>query len=420
MNRKISTIILVLLILASLFSFTACSLGGGGYITKAELDRALSSVGGGSVSAGDNYNINISSNAPNDILSAGKGLLSAVSVYCKFTVYRSSGFGPASQKYESTEQTAGSGVIYRLDKEKGDAYIITNYHVVYYHQSASPNYISNDITVYLYGQEYSKYAIPATYIGGSMNYDIAILKVEASDVLRASNAMPAVFADSNDISILDTAIAIGNPEADGISATVGHVNVDSETIEISSSDNLSTITMRVMRIDTAVNSGNSGGGLYNAAGELIGIVNAKMSTSSIDNIAYAIPSNIVKYVAENIIYYCDGKDDESVFRYFIGITTGVSDAFTVYDTESGKIHKSERVIVSKISNNSPAESVLAVGDAINSITIDGKTYDVSRTFHVVDVMINARKDSSVVLNITRGENTFDVTIDMSRAELVKY
>ena len=168
MTRKISTLISLLLIISSLFSFTSCSLSAG-YVTRAELEDALSSAGGGEVNAGDNYSINISSSAQNDIIAAAKGLLSAVSIYCNFTVYRSSGYGPASQKYESTEQTAGSGVIYRIDKENGDAYIITNYHVVYYHQSAEPNYISSDIKIYLYGQEYTKYAIPATYIGGSMN-----------------------------------------------------------------------------------------------------------------------------------------------------------------------------------------------------------------------------------------------------------
>ena len=418
MNRKISTLISLLMIISSVFAFTSCSLNGG-YVTKAELDKALSSVGGGEVNAGDNYSINISSNVPNDIIAAGKGLLSAVSVYSKFTVYRSSGFGPSSQKYESTAQSAGAGVIYKLDKESGDAYIITNYHVVYYHQSAQPNYISNDIKVYLYGQEYTKYAIPATYIGGSMNYDIAVLKVSGSDILRASNAMAAEFADSNSVSVLDTAIAIGNPKADGISATVGHVNVDSETIDISAADDITTLKMRVIRIDTAVNNGNSGGGLYNAEGKLIGIVNAKMSTSTIDNIAYAIPSNIVKYVTENIIYYCDGKPAESVYRYFMGITTGVLDARTVYDTETGKIQRVERVAISEI-NGSPAERALNVGDVINSITIDNTKYEVTRTFHVVDVMINARENSTIVLNITRGNNTFDVTIDISGAELKPY
>ena len=421
MKKKISSAFLIFILLISTALMSSCSLLGANddYVTKDELDAALDNAGVNSI-PGDTININISSDEENSILAASKGLLSAVSVYCNFTVYYSGGYGPTSQKYEKTEQSAGAGVIYQLDKEKGDAYIITNYHVVYYHQSATSNYISDDITVYLYGQEYSKYAINATYIGGSMNYDIAILKVENSTVLKSSNAMAATFSDSNDVSILETAIAIGNPEADGISATVGHVNVDSETIEIQASDNLSTIAMRVMRIDAAVNSGNSGGGLYNAKGELIGVVNAKMSSSSVDNIGYAIPSNIVKYVADNIIYYCDGKSAESVYRYFMGITTGISAAHTEYDTETGKIHKVETVIVSKISNGAAAENVLAIGDIINSITIDGKTYEVTRTFHVVDVMLNARQGSTVVLNITRGDKTSDVTIDMSLAELIAY
>ena len=421
--KKITSVILLFVLSASTLMLSSCGLlngAGGRYITKEELESALTEHSGSTVLGGDNYTVNISSDSDSDILAASKGLLSAVSIYCDFTVYYSAGYGPAAQKYEKTESTAGAGVIYKLDKENGDAYIITNYHVVYYHQSAQPNYISDKISVYLYGQEYSKYKIDATYVGGSMKYDIAVLKVENSDVIRQSAAMAASFADSNTVSVLETAIAIGNPEADGISATVGHVNVDSETIQITASDNLSKIAMRVMRLDAAVNSGNSGGGLYNVNGDLIGIVNAKMSSSSIDNIAYAIPSNIVKYVTDNIIYYCDGKDAESVYRYFMGITTGALDAYTVYDTETGKIHKMEKVIVSEIASDAAVKDVLAVGDVINSITIDGTKYEVTRTFHVVDVMLNARADSTVTLNITRNGTTADVTIDLSKTSLIAY
>ena len=66
------------------------------------------------------------------------------------------------------------------------------------------------------------------------------------------------------------------------------------------------LSLRVMRTDAAVNSGNSGGGLFDDSGRLIGIVNAKSSNTSDDNIGYAIPSNVATAIADNAIYYSDG------------------------------------------------------------------------------------------------------------------
>ncbi len=80
-------------------------------------------------------------------------------------------------------QSAGSGVIYRID-EDGSAYVITNHHVVYENDSTAENHISNDISIFLYGMEGSNYAIPAVYVGGSQNYDIAVLKIENNSILK--------------------------------------------------------------------------------------------------------------------------------------------------------------------------------------------------------------------------------------------
>ena len=368
------------------------------------------------VNGGDNYDITINAGNADNALAA-KSLLSTVSIDCVFkstSLYPSSFGGIVSEKIGS-----GSGVIYKLDKEKGDAYIITNYHVVYYNRNNTSNGISNDITVYLYGQEDKAYAIPAKYVGGSMTYDLAVLKVEGSRVLAESNAIAAEFADSNNVAVLDKAVAVGNPEDFGISATLGYINVDSEYIEIEGADGTTEIEVRVMRIDTAVNSGNSGGGLYDASGRLIGIVNAKYADS--ENMGYAIPSNVVKYIADNILYYCDGKDNENVVRSQIGINVDAKALYTVYDTETGKVHKREVVSITKVDSKSLANGKLKVGDVINSITIDGVTYEVNRMFVVSECLFNARVGSVVSINITRDgtEKTVDITITESVLTKVK-
>ena len=408
----------VLLLLCLCLSVTSCQLFLGNdtdALTKEDVRQMISNSMGENVTVqgGDNYNVIINAENSNNV-AAAKALLSTVSIDCVFKVSSSfypSGFGGSSREATSS----GSGVIFRLDKEKGDAYIITNYHVVYYNSANTSNGISNDISLYLYGQESKEYAIPAKYIGGSMNYDLAILKVEGSRVLAESNAVAVEFANSDNVAVLDKAIAVGNPEDLGISATLGYVNVDSEYITIDGADGSTEVQIRVMRMDTAVNSGNSGGGLFDENGRLIGIVNAKLTES--ENMSYSIPSNFVKYVAENIIYYCDGKTNEQVMRCYLGITVGAKELYTVYDTDSGKVHKRETVSISSIETSGLAYGNLEVGDVINSITIDGVKYDVTRMFVVTDAMLNARVDSIVTVNVTRAGASKDVRIIIAESSL---
>ena len=390
------------------------------YMTEDDVNTLIQGIEENvTVNAGDNINITINSGGNQNVVSASKGLLSVVSIEANFTVTT---VVPPSFFYEgytqTTKQTSlGSGVIYQIDKERGDAYIITNYHVVYSQGADTENDISDDIKCYLYGQEYEKYSIKASFIGGSMTYDIAVLKVSSSDVLRESKAAAAEFTDSNNVSILDTAIAIGNPEGLGISATVGSVNVESEYISMRSIDGNGYISVRVLRIDTPVNSGNSGGGLFDDNGRLIGIVNGKIKDSSVDNIAYAIPSNVAKYVADNIIYY-DSVDpaNDSVKRLVLGITPEVKSSGVNYDEETGKILKYEEVIVGNIKVGSLAESSFKVNDVIKKVIIDGKEYEITRTYNVIDIMLTVRKTSAVVFIIERDGAELEIAVDVSAIE----
>ena len=439
MKKYMKKITLIALALVMLISASSCGfigmdavLGGSNgedYLTREDVEAMLDAMDKNVTVQGGNTTVieNITSNYDKNLLAANKGLLSAVSVASTFDVTYTYQGGYGGFPSISNQQTTsyGSGVIYKLDKAQGNAYIITNHHVVYDSASKTADKISDDIKVYLYGQEYAEYAIRAEYVGGSENYDIAVLRVKGSEVLMQSNATAAVFANSDDVSVLDTAIAIGNPAAEGISATVGVINVDSEEISITKASGTGYVALRVMRTDAAVNSGNSGGGLFNDKGEIIGIVNAKMADSDVDNIGYAIPSNVAKNVAENILYY-DNLDasSDSVRRVMVGITVTVGEAYTKYDTETGKVHKMEKVIVKEVSAGGAAEGKLQVNDVINSVTIDGVVYEVNRTFCVVDAMLNARKSSetvsTVVFNVTREGEVMDITFDISKITLASY
>jgi len=430
---KTKRFLLIIMIAVLCLSLNSCllaplgSLNGGGedYLTREEAEQLIKDSMGSDVvvEGGDNYEINIDNATSTNLLAASVGLLGSVSVHCTFEENYQSGFGSGAGVSTQKTSSAGSGVIYKLDeKNPGTAYIITNYHVVYNYRANTKNRISNDIKIYLYGQELEDYGISATYVGGSMQYDLAVLKVENSRILAESSATAVRFADSDKVSVLETAIAIGNPEAAGISATVGYVNVESEYLSMIGSDNTTRIQLRVMRIDAAVNSGNSGGGLFNDKGELIGIVNAKMSSTSIDNIGYAIPSNVVKYITENILYYCDGadKDCENVYRCIVGITVTAATSRAVYDTESGKIYKVEDVKIDSLTETSICKGLLEAGDIIKSITIDGVKYEVTRMHHVVDSMLNARADSTVTMEIERAGESLTVTVPITEECLTVY
>ncbi len=417
MKKRITIPVILILIICMTLSLSSC------YLLNASGGNEIGNGATINVNGGDNYNVNITPSEANDVSAANKALMSAVSIYAKFQKTQSSIWGSSTVSATS----AGSGVIIGLDKDNGSAYILTNYHVVYDSASKTTNHISNEISVYLYGMESAEYAINATYVGGSMNYDLAVLKVEGSLLLMQSNAMAVTFANSDEVAIYEDAIAVGNPEGTGISVTGGKINVDSEYINLymDDGDSQSQISLRVMRTDAAVNSGNSGGGLFNSKGELIGIVNAKKMLSSdgedtVDNIGYAIPSNVAKSIASNIIYYCDGTDKECVYRAMLGITLGYNNMRTEYDTETGLLTKKENVGVSEISNGSFAEGKLEVGDRFETITVGGVTHEIYRTFHLIERMLDARVGDTVVFGIVRGDEKMNISITITADMLTAY
>ena len=348
---------------------------------------------------------------------AAIGLRSSVSIYCNFTstAYRYPwDTTPTTQTYTST----GSGVIYTLETN-GSAFIVTNFHVVYDSSSDSKNHVSDDIKIYLYGMEYSLYAIPATYVGGSANYDIAVLRVDSSEVLKTAienGACAPVCVSNSDMLVPgETTLAIGNPTSttvSGISVTQGIVSVVSEYSEMSAIDNSGTVKFRLIRTDTTVNPGNSGGGLFNAKGELVGIVNSKVTTSSMDNIGHAIPVNVVAAVARNIIDNCYGTECESVRRVTLGLSIGVTAVSTEYDTTQGIITIKETVVASEVETDGLTYGKIFAGDEIKSIRIGERSIDLTKSYQYNDFILNARAGDTIVFTIMRSgiETVVSITV----------
>lgn len=281
--------------------------------------------------------------------------------------------------YQTQAAAAGSGFIL-----SADGYILTNYHVVE---------DSNSITVSLYdGTEYD-----ATLVGCDESNDIAVLKIDAEGLT------PVVLGDSDNLNVGDQVVAIGNPLGElTFSLTTGVVSALNREVTLSSN-----VTMNLIQTDCAINSGNSGGALFNLYGEIIGITNAKYSSSSssseasIDNIGFAIPLNHVKNIVKSII------ETGSITKPYIGVTvssvsseaqgyglpTGAAVRSVEADSPAAKAGLEENDIITEVDGtaiNSSTELVNYVGE---------KTPGDELTFKVY------RQGEELELTVTIGEKT---------------
>ena len=373
-----------------------------------------------------NNNVTINPGAGSVEYAAAMGLRSAVSVYCTYTVTTGGNSPWNPNPSTETHNSTGAGVIYKLF-EGGDAFIIPNFHVTYSSESDTADGVSDDIKVYLYGMEAADYAIPATFVGGSPKYDIAVLRVEDSEVLdaavRSGSVTAVTVGDSDALTPGMTTIAIGNPasataDLAGISVTKGIVSVDSEYITMAAIDGSGDVNFRVIRTDAAINSGNSGGGLYNSRGELIGIVNAKLNSSTYEDIGYAIPSTVARGVADNIIDNCFGKDCRSVMRALVGIGVQVESMYTVYDPETALLRRVEVAAVAEVLSDGLAVGLIEVGDIIKAITVGGRTVEITRSHQVIDAMLDARGGDSVTVTVERDGTELSFVIVIPADSLV--
>lgn len=210
--------------------------------------------------------------------------------------------GSFAQQY--VQQGAGSGVIISQD-----GYILTNNHVING---------ANSVKVRLRdGTEYD-----ATIVGSDSDNDIALLKVSATGL------SPATFGDSNSLAVGDYVVAIGNPLGElGGTVTDGIISALARKVTIEDTQ------MTLLQTNAQVNPGNSGGGLFNANGELVGIVNAKQSATEVEGIAFAIPINNVLDILSDLkeygyvtgkvdlgIDFTDITSDETAFYYGVNQT----------------------------------------------------------------------------------------------------
>ncbi len=373
----------------------------------------------------------LSAPSDNSAVIAGS-LCSVAKIYAEFVKTTTIGggiggiFGRPTYSTSDIAISTGAAVIYRMDEE--DTYFVTDYHVIYDNDADADknggSKIARTVYAYLYGSEgtpsavdengdgqadtdengytiynYGAYAIPLEYVGGSITYDIAVLRAATSDVLAVNEDADAVTL-AEEYHVGETAIAIGNPEGTGLSVTQGIISTESEYITLAIDD--TQRSYRSIRIDTALYSGNSGGGLFNSRGELIGITNA--GNQSDQNINYAVPLDIVTGTADSIILYAnDGNDQtDGVYRLMFGITVTTQHSRYVYDPASGFGKIEEEVVVASVTDGSLAASLgLQSGDILTAVVINGTTYTLDRSFEIEDLSFNVRANDLVQLVYTR-------------------
>ena len=342
-------------------------------------------------------------------------LTSIVSVYCSFN-QKTTGTTIFGKETTSTEKVSvtGSGVIYDIVTDDngvsdGTAYIITNYHVVY--DKDSTPLISDEIYVFLYGMEYEKFKIEATYIGGSMQYDIAVLKIQ-SDYLKSDSGYPyheVTVGDSSKLVAGSSVIAVGNARGKGISVTNGIISVPNDNISMTLADEATSATIRVIRNDALINAGNSGGGLFDSEGILIGITNAKNVQENTEGLCYAIPINIAKAVANQIIKKCNGDTITSIERVYLGVMVEVMESAATINSD-GNLEIRQKIQVQEVSNGGDSVGKLAVGDELKYVTYNGETYPVINLNSVEDVLLNVSVGESVTVGFIRDNQTSEVII----------
>ena len=343
-------------------------------------------------------------NENNDTETIAHNVMSVVRICCGFR-----GKSSVSQ---------GSGVVLSLDKEKGDMYVITNYHVVTDFESMEKGGVSSAIYLYPYGGLISydtatmtdEYGIKATFVGGAADYDIAILKVENSAKVQLSNLEVAQLGDSENLSIGEKVFVVGNAEGDGISVTNGVLSVESEYITMTALDNTNRdVDYRVMRTSAAVNHGNSGGAMFDLNGKLIGIVNAKSVEEDVENMGYALPINYAIKTMNNIL-----ANGGVVKRAMFGVMVQTVES-TAEINEAGRVVITEKCVIAEAATyGSAAYGKLRVGDVLKSVTLNGETHAVTRRHQVGDLLLDVRLGDSVFLKVERENETVDVEIKFDK------
>ena len=283
----------------------------------------------------------------------------------------------------SDGEAKGSGVVI---SDKG--YIATNNHVISGAQQIQVTLAS--------GAVYS-----AKVVGTDTTTDLAVIKLDNPP----SDLKVAEFADSDNLAVGEAVMAIGNPLGYDDTATTGIVSALNRPVTVTDDDNNAIVTNAV-QIDAAINPGNSGGPTFNAAGQVIGINSSIASTASSSGtagsigIGFAIPSNLVKRVTNEII------DDGSVRHVVLGITIKSS------SVEADGVTRGCAQVQAVTDGGPASKAGVKAGDSI--VAFNGKA--VNNNYSLLGYVRASAMGDKVKLTVVRGGNTMDLEVTLDQEE----
>ena len=226
-------------------------------------------------------------------------------------------------RYSQESTSSGSGII--VGKNDTELLIVTNYHVV--NNSKELSVVFSSVEKKIENQEDAEKLkgsdIPTAILKGyDSNKDLAVIAVRLEDIPAEvlSEIKIATIGDSSKLKAGDGVIAIGNALGYGQSVTTGIISATGRKITMQSSDGTTTVTNAFIQTDAAINSGNSGGALLDMNGNLIGINSAKIATTGVEGMGYAIPiSDVEKIIGDLMVRQTRDKVDAKK-QGFLGIT----------------------------------------------------------------------------------------------------
>lgn len=276
-------------------------------------------------------------------------------------------------------QGAGSGVIV-----KDNGYIATNYHVV---QGA------NKVEVTLHNGDVYK----ATIVGTDQSNDIAVIKIDAKDLTTAK------IGDSSKVAVGDLAVAIGNPLGQlGGTATSGIISALDRTLTIEGT------TLTLLQTDAAINGGNSGGGLFNGSGELIGIVESKASAVGVEGLAFALPINTVSGIINDMIENGGSSQDST------SVTPAVGVVISEVSEENAQYYglDSAGVYIAQVTGNNAQKAGFKEQDRI--VSLDGKEISTSAEF--ISLIRKHKVGDTVTIVVSRSGQEIEIKTELEALE----
>lgn len=294
--------------------------------------------------------------------------------------------------YQKKELYAtGTGFVYKIDGDTG--FILTNNHVIEKGDSIFVEFTNGNL-------------VETKVMGKDVYSDIAVLSVKKSDVDKVASV-----GSSESAKVGDTVFTVGAPlDADSYSGTVtrGIVSGKNRLVGVSlTNSSTNDMMMSVLQTDAAINSGNSGGPLVNANGEVIGITSLKLASTGVEGMGFAIPIETAMSFASKL------EKGEAILRPLLGISMrDLADAQYLYYPRLNDLSISNGVYVEDVNNDSPASKAgIKDGDIITEM--DGK--EVTSIAYLRYLLFNHTVGDTVKVKVLRGKDIIELSISLTES-----